>query len=301
MITAQAVKELREMTNCGMMDCKKALSEADGDMEKAVELLREKGLAKAAKKAGRIASEGLVEAYVSEDGKIASLVEVNSETDFVAKNADFQSFVKNIAKIVAETNPADVEDLKTKPYDSGMNVEEALRDKILTIGENMNIRRFARFEGAVVTYIHGGGRIGVAALFDTDVADNPAFAETAKDVALQIAAAAPAYLDKDAVPADVIEKEKEILRAQALNEGKPEAIVDKMVMGRISKYYKENCLVDQEFVKDPDMSVSKMLAAKGKEMGGTITIKDYVRFEKGEGLEKREDDFADEVAKMAGK
>ena len=301
MITAQAVKELREMTNCGMMDCKKALSDADGDMEKAVELLREKGLAKAAKKAGRIASEGLVEAYVSEDGKIASLVEVNSETDFVAKNADFQSFVKNIAKIVAETNPADVDDLKTKPYDSGMNVEEALRDKILTIGENMNIRRFARFEGTVVTYIHGGGRIGVAALFDTDVASNPAFAETAKDVALQIAASAPAYLDKDAVPADVIEKEKEILRVQALNEGKPEAIVDKMVMGRISKYYKENCLVDQEFVKDPDMSVSKMLAAKGKEMGGTITIKDYVRFEKGEGLEKREDDFADEVAKMAGK
>ncbi len=301
MITAQAVKELREMTNCGMMDCKKALSEADGDMEKAVELLREKGLAKAAKKAGRIASEGLVEAYVSEDGKIASLVEVNSETDFVAKNADFQSFVKNIAKIVADTNPADVEDLKTKPYDTGMNVEEALRDKILTIGENMNIRRFARFEGTVVTYIHGGGRIGVVALFDTDVADNPAFAETAKDVALQIAAAAPAYLDKDAVPADVIEKEKEILKVQALNEGKPEAIVDKMVMGRISKYYKENCLVDQEFVKDPDMSVSKMLAAKGKEMGGTITVKDYVRFEKGEGLEKKEDDFADEVAKMAGK
>ena len=301
MITAQAVKELREMTNCGMMDCKKALSDADGDMEKAVELLREKGLAKAAKKAGRIASEGLVEAYVSEDGKVASLVEVNSETDFVAKNADFQSFVKNIAKIVAETNPSDVDDLKTKSYGDGMNVEEALRDKILTIGENMNIRRFARFEGAVVTYIHGGGRIGVAALFDTDVADNPAFAETAKDVALQIAAAAPAYLDKDAVPADVIEKEKEILRAQALNEGKPEAIVDKMVMGRISKYYKENCLVDQEFVKDPDMSVSKMLEAKGKEMGGKITVKDYVRFEKGEGLEKREDDFADEVAKMAGK
>ena len=300
-VTASMVKELREMTGAGMMDCKKALTATDGDMDKAVDFLREKGLAGAQKKAGRIASEGLVEAYVSEDGKIASLVEVNSETDFVAKNADFQSFVKNIAKIVAETNPADVDDLKTKPYDSGMNVEEALRDKILTIGENMNIRRFARFEGAVVTYIHGGGRIGVAALFDTDVADNPAFAETAKDVALQIAAAAPAYLDKDAVPADVIEKEKEILRAQALNEGKPEAIVDKMVMGRISKYYKENCLVDQEFVKDPDMSVSKMLAAKGKEMGGTITVKDYVRFEKGEGLEKKEDDFADEVAKMAGK
>ena len=302
MITAQAVKELREMTNCGMMDCKKALTEADGDMEKAVELLREKGLAKAAKKAGRIASEGLVEAYVSEDGKVASLVEVNSETDFVAKNADFQAFVKNVAKIVADENPTDVEDLKTKKYTgSDMTVEEALRDKILTRGENMNIRRFARFEGAVVTYIHGGGRIGVAAVFDTDVADNAAFAETAKDVALQIAAAAPAYLNKDEVPADVIEKEKEILRAQALNEGKPEAIVDKMVMGRISKYYKENCLVDQEFVKDPDLSVSKMLAAKGKEMGGTIAVKAYARFEKGEGLEKREDDFADEVAKMAGK
>ena len=302
MITAQAVKELREMTNCGMMDCKKALTEAGGDMEKAVEWLREKGLAAAAKKAGRIASEGLVDAYVSEDGKVAALVEINSETDFVAKNADFQMFVKNVAKVVADTNPVDVEDLKTKKYvDSDLTVEEVLREKILTIGENMNIRRFARYEGAVVTYIHGGGRIGVLAQFDTDVADNAAFADVAKDVALQIAAAAPAYLNKEAVPADVIEKEKEILKAQALNEGKPEAIVEKMVMGRISKYYKENCLVDQEFVKDPDLSVSKMLDAKGKEMGGSISVKAYTRFEKGEGLEKREDDFAAEVEKMAGK
>lgn len=302
MITAQAVKELREMTNCGMMDCKKALTEAGGDMEKAVEWLREKGLAAAAKKAGRIASEGLVDAYVSEDGKVAALVEINSETDFVAKNADFQMFVKNVAKVVADTNPVDVEDLKTKKYvDSDLTVEEVLREKILTIGENMNIRRFARYEGAVVTYIHGGGRIGVLAQFDTDVADNAAFADVAKDVALQIAAAAPAYLNKEAVPADVIEKEKEILKAQALNEGKPEAIVEKMVMGRISKYYKENCLVDQEFVKDPDLSVSKMLDAKGKEMGGSISVTAYTRFEKGEGLEKREDDFAAEVEKMAGK
>ena len=302
MITAQAVKELREMTNCGMMDCKKALTEAGGDMEKAVEWLREKGLAAAAKKAGRIASEGLVDAYVSEDGKVAALVEINSETDFVAKNADFQMFVKNVAKVVADTNPVDVEDLKTKKYvDSDLTVEEVLREKILTIGENMNIRRFARYEGTVVTYIHGGGRIGVLAQFDTDVADNAAFADVAKDVALQIAAAAPAYLNKEAVPADVIEKEKEILKAQALNEGKPEAIVEKMVMGRISKYYKENCLVDQEFVKDPDLSVSKMLDAKGKEMGGSISVTAYTRFEKGEGLEKREDDFAAEVEKMAGK
>ena len=302
MITAQAVKELREMTNCGMMDCKKALTEANGDMEKAVEWLREKGLAAVAKKAGRIASEGLVDAYVSEDGKVAAIIEINSETDFVAKNADFQTFVRNVAKVVAETNPADVEELKTKKYvDSDLTVEEVLREKVLTIGENMNIRRFVRYEGDVITYIHGGGRIGVIAQFDTDVAANPAFAEVAKDVALQIAAAAPAYLNKDAVPADVIEKEKEILKAQALNEGKPEAIVEKMVMGRISKYYKENCLVDQEFVKDPDMSVSKMLDAKAKEMGGTISIKAYERFEKGEGLEKREDDFAAEVEKMAGK
>lgn len=302
MITAQAVKELREMTNCGMMDCKKALTEANGDMDKAVEWLREKGLAAVAKKAGRIASEGLVDAYVSEDGKVASIVEINSETDFVAKNADFQAFVKNVAKVVAETNPTDVEDLKTKKYvDSDLTVEEVLREKVLTIGENMNIRRFARYEGAVVTYIHGGGRIGVLVKFDTDVADNAGFAEVAKDVALQVAAAAPAYLDKDSVPADVIEKEKEILKAQALNEGKPEAIVEKMVMGRISKYYKENCLVEQEFVKDPDLSVTKMLDAKAKEMGGTIKIAAYERFEKGEGLEKREDDFAAEVERMAGK
>ncbi|MBQ3053372.1 MAG: elongation factor Ts [Clostridia bacterium] len=301
MITAQAVKELREMTNCGMMDCKKALMETDGDMEKAVEWLREKGIAKQAKKAGRIASEGLVDAYVSEDGKVAAIVEVNSETDFVAKNADFCAFVKNVAKVVAETNPADVEDLKTKKYDDTFNVEEALREKILTIGENMNIRRFARFEGAVVTYIHGGGRIGVIAKFDTDLAGNSEFEVVAKDVALQIAAAAPAYLNKEQVPADVIESEKKILREQAINEGKPEAIADKMVMGRISKYYKENCLVDQEFVKDPDMSVAKMLETKGKELGGSIAVVEYARFEKGEGLEKREDDFAAEVEKMAGK
>ena len=302
MITAQAVKELREMTNCGMMDCKKALTEANGDMEKAVEWLREKGLAAVAKKAGRIASEGLVDAYVSEDGKTAVIVEVNSETDFVAKNADFQAFVKGVAQVVANENPADVDELKTKKYlDTDLTVEGALQEKVLTIGENMNIRRFARYEGAVVTYIHGGGRIGVIAQFDTDVADKDGFAEVAKDVALQIAAAAPAYLNREAVPAEVIESEKAILKAQALNEGKPEAIVEKMVMGRISKYYKENCLVEQEFVKDPDMSVTKMLEAKGKELGGTISIKAYERFEKGEGLEKREDDFAAEVEKMAGK
>ncbi len=302
MITAQAVKELREMTNCGMMDCKKALTEANGDMDKAVEWLRERGLAAAAKKAGRIASEGLVDAYVSADGKVATIVEVNSETDFVAKNADFQAFVKGVAQVVAETNPADVEELKAKKYlDTDFTVEETLREKILTIGENMNIRRFARYEGAVVTYIHGAGRIGVMAAFDTDLADKAEFADVAKDVALQIAAAAPAYLVREDVPAEVLEKEKEILKQQALNEGKPEAIVDKMVMGRINKYYKENCLVEQEFVKDPDLSVAKMLEAKGKELGGNITVTAYTRFEKGEGLEKKEDDFAAEVEKMAGK
>lgn len=297
--TAQDVKELREMTGCGMMDCKKALSESDGDKEKAVEFLREKGLATAAKKAGRIASEGIVKAYIDKDAKIGVIVEVNSETDFVAKNADFQNFVTSVAKTVAEKNPADVDALlATKCVDDEGTISEMLTEKIATIGENMNIRRFVRFEGDVCSYIHGEGRIGVLVKFDTDVADKDGFESFAKDIAMQIAAAGAQYLDRDAVPADVVEKEKEILSAQALNEGKPANIVEKMVIGRINKFYKEVCLVEQEFIKDPDMSVTKYIEETGKKLGGSIKIADYARFEKGEGLEKKEENFADEVANM---
>ena len=303
MITSALVKELREKTGCGMMDCKKALTESGGDMEKAVEYLREKGLAAAAKKAGRIAAEGLVSAYVCDCGA-GAIVEVNSETDFVSQNADFQEFVLNIAKIVTNQNPADVDALKAEKYiDSDQTVDEVLKEKILTIGENINIRRFARYEGVLETYIHGGGRIGVMVGFDTSdaIAANDAFKTMAKDIAMQIAAAKPEYLDRTSIPAEVIEKEKEILSAQALNEGKPAAIVEKMVVGRINKYYQEFCLVDQAFVKDPDMSISKLVESKAKELGGNIEITKFVRFEKGEGLEKREDDFAAEVEKMTGK
>ena len=291
--TAANVKELRERTGCGMMDCKKALTESNGDMDKAIEFLREKGLAAAAKKAGRIAAEGLVESYVSEDGKVGALLEVNSETDFVAKNAEFKQFVANVVKIVAEKNPADMDALLNETYtDSDLTVADTLREKILTIGENLNIRRFVRYEGPVSAYIHGGGRIGVL------VAGKPEFAELAKDIAMQVAAAMPSYLDRDSVPADVLEKEKEILSAQARNEGKPENIIEKMVNGRINKFYTENCLVDQVFVKDSDLTITKLLAAKGNELGGAIQIKGFTRFEKGEGLEKKEEDFAAEIAKM---
>ena len=303
MITSALVKELREKTGCGMMDCKKALTESGGDMEKAVEYLREKGLAAAAKKAGRIAAEGLVSAYVCDCGA-GAIVEVNSETDFVSQNADFQEFVLNIAKVVTNQNPADVDALKAEKYiDSDQTVDEVLKEKILTIGENINIRRFARYEGVLETYIHGGGRIGVMVGFDTSdaIAATDAFKTMAKDIAMQIAAAKPEYLDRTSIPAEVIEKEKEILSAQALNEGKPAAIVEKMVAGRINKYYQEFCLVDQAFVKDPDMTIAKLVETKAKELGGDIKITKFVRFEKGEGLEKREDDFAAEVEKMTGK
>lgn len=300
-ITAAAVKELREMTGCGMMDCKRALMEAEGDKDKAIEVLREKGLAKAVKKAGRIASEGIVDTYLNADSTVGSIIEVNSETDFVAKNDEFKSFVATLAKIVAEKNPADVDALKALDYGNGKTVDEILKEKIFTIGENMTIRRFARYEGNVVTYIHGGGRIGVMVNFDVEGEKGDVFAEAGKDIAMQVAAASAQYLNREAVPAEVVDKEKEILTQQALNEGKPANIVEKMIAGRINKFYQEVCLVDQEFIKDGDLSVKKYLDQKGKEIGGKIEIKEYVRFEKGEGLEKREDDFAAEVEKMAGK
>lgn len=295
--TAKDVAALRETTGCGMMDCKKALTESEGNMEKAVELLREKGLAAAAKKAGRIAAEGVVHAY--EGDKVGVVIEVNAETDFVAKNDSFMAFVEATAKTVAEQNPKDVQALlDCKASGSDSTVAELLREKILTIGENMNVRRFARYEGDFVTYVHGGGRIGVMVKFDTDVGAKEGFKPFAKDVAMQIAASIPLFLQKEQVPADTIEKEKEILTAQAINEGKPEAIAQKMVNGRIQKYYKEVCLLEQAFIKDGDITVAQYTENTANELGGRISIVEFIRFEKGEGMEKRSDNFADEVASM---
>lgn len=299
--TAQDVKELREKTGCGMMDCKKALSASDGDMEKAVEFLREKGLASAAKKAGRIASEGLVDVVI--DGNVGAVLEVNSETDFVAKNAEFQTFVSNLTKQIIAENPADVDAFLASAYaaNPAQTVKDALNEKIATIGENMNIRRFGRFEGTLVGYIHGGGRIGVLVKFnlgDASKAETDEFKAYAKDIAMQVAAAYPQYTTPADVPAEVLDKEKEILTAQAVNEGKPAAIAEKMVAGRIKKYYKEFCLVEQPFIKDPDKSVTAYTDEVAKALGTSIEIVDYIRLEKGEGLEKKEENFADEVASM---
>lgn len=297
--TAKDVQNLREKTGCGMMDCKKALSETDGDMDKAIEILREKGLAAAAKKSGRIAAEGVVVSVIDEAKKVGVVLEVNAETDFVAKNEKFISFVNAVARTIINENPADVADLMTKKCDgSSMTVEEELNDKILTIGENMKIRRFEVMQGDLISYVHGDGRIGVMVKFDTDVADKSGFVEYGKDVAMQIAAVYPQYLDQDSVPAEVVEKEKEILTAQAINEGKPANIAEKMVVGRIHKFFKEICLTEQDFVKDPDKSVAAYTEETAKALGGSIKITKFIRFEKGEGLEKREDNFADEVAGM---
>ena len=297
--TAQDVKALREKTGCGMMDCKKALVEADGDMDKAVDILREQGLAKVAKKASRIAAEGVAFATTSEDNKYGVVVEVNAETDFVAKNADFMAFVETVAKTIIENAPADIDALMAcKAVGTEMTVDELLTEKIQVIGENIKIRRFTRYEGNCVSYVHAGGKIGVLVNFDTDVADKAEFVTAGKDVAMQIAALGTQYLNRDDVPAEVIEHEKEIMKAEVINSGKPEAIADKIVMGKINKYYKENCLVDQEFVKDNKQTVKQYVDSVAKSLGGTITIKEFTRFEKGEGLEKRQDDFAAEVASM---
>jgi len=291
MISASMVKDLREKTGAGMMDCKKALTETNGDMEKAIEYLREKGITKAAKKSSRIAAEGLVLAYVSEDNKIGAAVEVNSETDFVAKNEEFRTFVQALAKQVALNNPSDVEALLNEEYieEAGKKVSEVLTDKVAKIGENMNIRRFVRFEttdGLVESYIHGNGKIAV--LVNMKNADT----ELAKDICMQVAAARPEFLDEASVPAERLAKEMEILKAQAMNEGKPEAIAEKVVQGRIGKFYSEICLVDQEFVKNPDMKISELLKTKNAE------IVEFARIEKGEGLEKKEENFAEEVMKQ---
>ena len=298
-ITAGMVKELREMTGAGMMDCKKALTATEGDMDKAVEFLREKGLATAQKKASRVAAEGLCKTLVSEDGKKAVVVEVNAETDFVAKNDSFMDFVKACANTIIEQNPADVEALLTlKATGSEQTIAEMLQEKVLTIGENIQIRRFERMEGACVAYVHAGGKIGVLVNFDTDLAAKPEFVAYGKDVAMQIAALNTPYLNESEVPAEIIEHEKEVMRQQVINEGKPEQIADKIVMGKIGKFYKENCLLDQEFVKDNKINIKQYTQNTAKELGGSIEIKKFVRFEKGEGIEKRQDDFAAEVASM---
>ncbi len=300
--TAQDVKKLREMTNCGMMDCKKALTETDGDMDKAVEYLREKGLATAAKKAGRIAAEGIVKAYVN--GNVGVLVEVNSETDFVAKNEDFQTFVQAIAEVIAAENPADVEALKELKL-GAQTVGEALTEKIATIGENMNIRRFARIEtaGALTTYTHAAGKIGV--LIEADAPSNDEVAECLKNVAMQIAALNPKYLSDADVSEEYKNHEKEILIAQLKNDpknaSKPDNIIEKMITGRLAKELKEICLLGQEYVKAENKeTVAQYVEAVGKKIGATITLKQFVRFETGEGLEKKDENFADEVAKMMG-
>ena len=287
MVTASQVKDLREKTGAGMMDCKKVLTETDGDMEKAIELLRERGIAKAAKKSGRIAAEGLVEAYISEDGKAGAVVEVNSETDFVAKNEDFKNFVMNVAKQVVEKNPKDVEELLAQESieEAGKTVQEVLVDKIATIGENMSIRRFARFEseGLIEKYIHGDGKIAV--LVNMAKGDK----EVAKDICMQIAAARPEYVRKEEVPEERVKKEMEILKAQTMNEGKPEAIAEKIVQGRIGKFYEEICLVDQVYVIDSNMKVNQLLKENDSE------VVEFARFEKGEVIEKKEENFAEEV------
>lgn len=302
--TAQDVKSLREKTGCGMMDCKKALTAANGDMDAAIDFLREQGLAKAAKKASRIAAEGVAYATTNEAGTEGVVIEVNAETDFVAKNADFQSFVKTLADTVMVENPADVDALaECKAAGTDVTVAALLQEKIQTIGENIKIRRFAKFDGASVAYVHAGGKIGVLVGFDTDIdASNPEFVAYGKDVAMQIAALNTQYLDEADVPAEVIEHEKEIMIAQMKQDpkmaNKPEQVLAKIVEGKVGKFYKENCLVDQEFVKDNSLTVGKYTEAVAKKLGGSIKISKFVRFEKGEGLEKRQDDFASEVASM---
>ena len=303
--TAADVKKLREMTDCGMMECKKALTEADGDMDKAVELLREKGLATAAKKAGRVAAEGICAAYVAEGGCPAAVTEVNIETDFAANNADFRAFAADVAKLAAEKAPKDLEALMALELEPGKTVEDVRKEKVATIRENIQVRRFARYgEGFTVSYIHMGGKIGVLLNMEAsaDIAGKAEVEELGKDLAMQVAAMNPLFLDKSDVDEATLAKEKEILLIQAKqdekNKGKPDAIIEKMVMGRIGKYYSENCLMQQDFVKGDKITCEKHVAEVAKAVGGSIAVKGYIRFLTGEGIEKKADDFAAEVASM---
>lgn len=307
-ITASMVKELREMTGVGMLDCKKALAETDGDMEKAVEYLREKGLAASEKKAGRIASEGVCLSYLSEDKTTGVIVEVNSETDFVAKNPVFREYVLQVAEQIAGSTAADVDALLTETwkFDTSMTVAEALSSKVAVIGENLKIRRFEKYvkegKGIIVSYIHGGGRIGVMIDIDCENATE-AVEEMGKNIAMQIAALNPKFIATTDVPAEFLAKEKEILTQQANNDPKngkkPANIIEKMIEGRLNKELKEICLIEQPYVKDGDLTVKKYIESVSKEVGAPIAIKKMVRFETGEGLEKKEENFAEEVAKAA--
>ena len=300
--TAADVKNLREKTGVGMMDCKKALAASDGDMDKAIEYLREKGLAASVKKADRIAAEGM--AYAAVVNGVGVVVEVNAETDFVGKNEKFVDFVKGVAATVAAANPADLDALMECKYNGAdLTVLQQQQEMVLVIGENIKVRRFARFEGGVcVPYVHAGGKIGVLVNLETDLPAEKV-EEAGKDVAMQIAALNPRFWDKTQVTQDVLDEEKKIMMAQMENDpkmaSKPEQVREKIVLGKLNKFYTENCLLQQEFVKDGDLTVEKYLAAAAKSLGGTITFKDAVRFEKGEGIEKKQENFAEEIAKLA--
>jgi len=299
-ITAKMVGDLRAKTGAGMMDCKKALTEAAGDMEQAIDLLRKKGLSAAAKKSGRVAAEGMIAAVGN--GKSGALAEINSETDFVAKNDAFQAFANGVAAVALQETPADVETLKGLDFPgSNRNVGDELTHQIATIGENMNIRRFARLEsasGVTASYVHGGGKIGVLVQLDAEKGDDPQVAETARMLAMHVAAANPQYLCRADVPADVVEREKDIMRVKAIESGKPENIVEKIIEGQINKFFGEICLLEQVYVIDTDKKVGKVVEALAKELGGQVTLAAYSRFQLGEGIEKKEDDFAAEVASM---
>lgn len=299
--SAKDVKVLREKTGCGMMDCKKALASSDGDMEKAIDFLREKGLAAAAKKSGRAAAEGLALAYTNDSKNIGVAIEVNAETDFVSKNESFKNFVKQCVDTIMEKNPKNVDELlSTKATGAERTVEDILKEKILTIGENIKIRRFVKYDGVVSTYIHSEGKIGVMVKFDVEDKSKlgEKFEVFGKDIAMQIAAANPTYLDRTSVPQEVIDHERKILKEQIVNDGKPENIAEKIVEGRMNKFYKEICLIDQIFVKDNDLNIKQYVEKVSKEIGTKISINSFVRYERGEGLEKKEDDFAKEVANM---
>ena len=305
-ISAKMVGDLKKKTGAGLMDCKRALVETDGDVDAAIKLLREKGLAAAAKKADRIAADGLVS--VLKDGNTVAMVEVNSETDFVAKNATFVEFVQGILRTVIAFKPATIEELKACKFDgTEYTVEETIKDKIYTIGENITLRRFTVIEGITSTYIHGNGSIGVIVKFDVDaaVAETAEFVEFAKNIALQAGAYATPYLDRDHVPASAIAEEKEVIMGQIKNDPKnakkPESIIEKMAIGKLGKFFEENCLVDKEYIKDDNMKVSQYIAATAKALGTDIKVVSFERFEKGEGIEKREDHLGVEVAKMLGK
>ena len=301
--TAADVKNLREMTGVGMMDCKKALTASDGDMDKAVEWLREKGMAASAKKAGRIAAEGM--AYATVVDGVGVVVEVNAETDFVGKNEKFVNFVKGVAATVAKEDPADMDALMACKYNgTDLTVEQQQQEMVLVIGENIKVRRFAFFtEGVSVPYIHAGGKIGV--LVNLEVSEGIDATEVGKDVAMQIAALNPRFWDESQVTQEVLDQEKHIMMVQMANDpkmaNKPEQVREKIVMGKLNKFYAENCLLQQEFVKDNSMSIEKYIASAAKALGGTITFKDAVRFEKGEGIEKKQENFAEEIASMVKK